>query len=293
MLKQKLKQGEQLTEEELEIVQEKRERVRKRDQDDAAAKGPKGGKAPPPKGKAAPPKAGTTPAPEEDEETSARQFPIAQDHSNCEIKDFLEHFSSSRKIAVSPPAGAQPRERNTSEKEKILQDFNSEMTAESESFQQISDEREKLKEMRQAERDEAFKDMDESRDQFKTVVNEIMDDRNKYRDMIENRKEKEVALLELIKQDKADINAVKTAIQQAEEATVLPKYIKQGKKYLELMEYIKEFEGLIQSAVADKNKDTLQALLERVDHESALMGNPLAIDAKVLNDAKNNLTKMK
>lgn len=35
------------------------------------------------------------------------------------------------------------------------------MTAESESFAQIANEREQMKETRQAERDEAFKDMDE------------------------------------------------------------------------------------------------------------------------------------
>lgn len=40
-----------------------------------------------------------------------------------------------------------------------------------------------------------------------------MDDRNKYRDMIEGRKAKESALLDLIGQDKADIGALKSAIE--------------------------------------------------------------------------------
>jgi len=39
-------------------LNEKRERVRKKDQDEAAAKGGKGGKAPPAKGKGAPPPKG-------------------------------------------------------------------------------------------------------------------------------------------------------------------------------------------------------------------------------------------
>jgi hypothetical protein len=34
------------------------------------------------------------------------------------------------------------------------------------------------------------------------------------------------------------------------------------------MEYIKEFEAQIQSAVADKNKDQLQSLLERAEQEA-------------------------
>lgn len=74
---------------------------------------------------------------------------------------------------------------------------------------------------------------------------------------------------------------------------VKPKYIKKGKKFLKFMEYIRDFEGMLQQAVADKNKEQLQSLLERVDSESSLMGSPIPIDAKVLNDAKGNLAKMK
>ena len=59
------------------------------------------------------------------------------------------------------------------------------------------------------------------------------------------------------------------------------------------MEYIKEFEGMIQAAVAEKNKEQLQSLLDRLEKESAQAGSPLPIDAKILNDAKGNLAKMK
>jgi len=41
------------------------------------------------------------------------------------------------------------------------------MTAESEEFLGISEEREKLKESRQTEREEAFKDMDDFRNEYK------------------------------------------------------------------------------------------------------------------------------
>lgn len=59
------------------------------------------------------------------------------------------------------------------------------------------------------------------------------------------------------------------------------------------MEYVKEFETMIQAAVAEKNKDGLQALLERVEKESGLLPSPVPIDVKILNDAKSNLAKMK
>jgi len=49
-------------------LNEKRERVRKKDQDEAAAKGGKGGKAPPAKGKGAPPPKGAPAAAVNEEE---------------------------------------------------------------------------------------------------------------------------------------------------------------------------------------------------------------------------------
>ena len=96
-----------------------------------------------------------------------------------------------------------------------------------------------------------------------------MKERNQYREMIEGRKDKELALLDMIRQDKADPNALKALIDQAEDLMVSQKYIKRAKKFLEFMEYIKEFESFIQQAVVDKNKDSLQQLLERVEQESA------------------------
>jgi len=151
-----------------------------------------------------------------------------------------------------------------------------------------------MKEQRQTEREEAFKDVDDEREKLKDGLKKlIFEDRAKYRDLIEGRKDKEVALLELIRQDKSDPNAVKTAIEQAEEVVVKAAYIKRAKKFLEYMEYVKEFETHIQAAVAEKNKDLLQTLLERVEQESGSLPNPVPIDAKILNDAKGNLAKMK
>lgn len=70
-------------------------------------------------------------------------------------------------------------------------------------------------------------------------------------------------------------------------------YIKRAKKFLVLMEYTKEFEQHLQQAVADKNKDALQGLLERLESENSKMATPIPVDAKILNDAKGNLSKMK
>ena len=52
------------------------------------------------------------------------------------------------------------------------------------------------------------------------------------------------------------------------QACVKHKYIKKGKKFLVFMEYVKEFEGQLQGAVADKNKEALQALWYPTDDKT-------------------------
>merc|ERR1712086_741105 len=166
-------------------------------------------------------------------------YPKAEDHVNSEIKDFLEYFSSSRKITTAPPSNTAAFKRSDDDKSKILEEFSAATTAESSQFSQISEEREQMKERRQGEREEAFKDVEEEREKLKESFQTIIyEDRAKYRSTIEDRKDKE-------------------------------------------------------AAVAEKNKDLLQALLERFDQESAALSTPIPIDAKVLNDAKGNLAKMK
>lgn len=97
--------------------------------------------------------------------------------------------------------------RSEDEKSKILSEFNDASTAETELFQQIAEDREKMKDSRQTEREEAFKDVEDERGELKEKLNKlIMEDRAGYRDMIEARKAKEETLLELIRQDKSDPN---------------------------------------------------------------------------------------
>ena len=99
-----------------------------------------------------------------------------------------------------------------------------------------------MKEKRPSERSTAFHDNETAREQYKASVTSTMEQRNKYREGIEARKAKESALLDLIGQEKADVTALKTAIDAAEEVRVKEKYIKRARKFLQLMEYVKEFE---------------------------------------------------
>lgn len=149
LLKKKQAAGEELNEEELAIVKTKRERVKKNAAEDAgAAKG----KAPP-KGKDAKGKAPAKGAPvaaAEEVEEAPVTFPKAEDHINTEIKQFLDHFASSRKIIQS---AQEARKRPDEEKEKIQAEFESAMTAETDEFLGISEARDKLKEERPTERE--------------------------------------------------------------------------------------------------------------------------------------------
>lgn len=142
-IRKKQKAGEELTEEELEVLNEKRERVRKKDQEEvvAAKGGGKGAKAPPAKGKGAPPAKGA-PAPEEEGEGAKVVFPEAKDHFNDDITQFLEHFSSSRQIILEANTKAAARKRDDEEKAKILEQFEAEKGSEVEKFNHIGQERE-------------------------------------------------------------------------------------------------------------------------------------------------------
>ena len=54
--------------------------------------------------------------------------------------------------------------------------------------------------------------VNKGRDMYKTQLQAEMENRNKYRDMIAQRKEKEKAVLELLTQEKIDLAALETAI---------------------------------------------------------------------------------
>jgi hypothetical protein len=113
------------------ILHEKRERIKKKDQEELAAKAaPKAGgkQAPPAKGGAKAAAPATAPkvqasAPIEEEEAPVVILPKSQDHVNKEIKGFLDHFAASRKIIIGETAKTF-RKRENEEKLKIYEDFN-------------------------------------------------------------------------------------------------------------------------------------------------------------------------
>ena len=134
---------------------------------------------------------------------------------------------------------------------------------------------------------EVFSLIEKDRSEFKEKMTNVMAERNKYRDLISARKDKDRALQDLIAGDKIDLGALQKAIDEAKEALVRDEVIAKGNKYLVWLKYSKEIEGLLAQAMADKNKDSLAAAIERIEREQ------ITIDPKTLNDAKNTLSKMK
>ena len=121
LLTKKIAKGEELTEEEQEVMKEKRERVRKKDMEEVAnVKGGKG-KAPP----KADPKKGAKGAPvpektEEEEESKRRVLPEPVSHVNARIVSFLDHFKSERLIQIEcKEANTNGRKRTDDEKEQM------------------------------------------------------------------------------------------------------------------------------------------------------------------------------
>lgn len=63
--------------------------------------------------------------------------------------------------------------------------------------------------------------------------------------------------------------------------------IQRAQKQLEWLQYCKEVEQQLQTAVQEKVKENLLAVLEKIEKEGIL------IEPKALNDAKNVLNKLK
>lgn len=73
-----------------------------------------------------------------------------------------------------------------------------------------------------------------------------MAERNKYREMIALRKEKDKNLQDLIAMDKIDLAALTKAIDEARENLVREEVITKGEKYLVWLKYSKELEVMLQ-----------------------------------------------
>lgn len=70
----------------------------------------------------------------------------------------------------------------------------------------------------------------------------LMQERNRYRDTIAQRKDKDKTVQDLIAMDKIDLNALTKAIEEARENLVRPEVIAKGEKYLVWLRYSKELE---------------------------------------------------
>ena len=87
--------------------------------------------------------------------------------------------------------------------------------------------------------------------------------------------------------DKIDLGQLQKAIDEAREQLVREEVIQKGEKYLVWLKYSKEVEGLLQQALAEKVKENLAQVIERIEREQTV------IEPKMLADAKNALSKMK
>lgn len=114
-----------------------------------------------------------------------------------------------------------------------------------------------------------------------------MQQRNQYRDMIALRKEKEKALVDILAADKVDFTALAKAIEEAKENLVKEEVIAKAEKQAEWLKSCKEVEQQLQQAVQEKSGEKLRELLAKIEAQNIL------IEPKVLNDAKNALSKIK
>jgi phosphoribosyl-dephospho-CoA transferase len=92
-----------------------------------------------------------------------------------------------------------------------------------------------------------------------------MEKRTGYRDMIQSRKEKEKALLDLLAQDKVDLVTLTAAIEAAKANLVAQRFIDRAIKTQDWLKYCKEVEGLLQAAIQEKVKENLAAVIERIE----------------------------
>ena len=129
--------------------------------------------------------------------------------------------------------------------------------------------------------------VDEGRTSYKQKLVETMADRNKYRDMIASRKDKERILTEILVSEKIDLVMLQAAIDAAIANKVDEKVVLRGKEKVQWLTYCKEVEAQLTQAIAEKIKDNILAVLDKIEKEG------IQIEAKMLTDAKNVLSKLK
>jgi len=126
-----------------------------------------------------------------------------------------------------------------------------------------------------------------SREDFIAKTQELFDKRNEYRELISNRKYKEILLTDILNGEKIEIAALEAALGEAKEALVKKVTLEDAEKKLEVLKYSKGVEEELQVASSEKNADLMRELIAKIESEN------LIIEPKILNDSKNALAKIK
>lgn len=273
----KQQNGEPLTEEEKEVLNQKRVR------------GAASLKEPVPDPKAAKGKAPAKGQPvEEDNKQEEVQinFPTTDDYTNLHLREFIRHFESDRLIHTQCDK-KNARLRSEEEKAQIAQERAEKM----ESWNAVLKSRLENREIETKDREEKQKQtldlIINSRKDFIGATEKMFAGRTKYRELISNRKYKEILLVDILNAEKIDIQNLENALREARDALVKQSTLDTANKKLEVLKYSKGVEEELQAAAAEKNGEKMREIIEKIEREA------LIIEPKIFNDAKNALAKMK
>lgn len=271
----KQQKGEELTEEEKEVLNEKR--VRGAANLNEVVIDPKAAK-----GKVD--KKGAPPVEEENkQEEVVIVYPKSSDYTNLHYREFIHHFESDRLIHVKcNKSSARLRD------EREIEQRQKEREEEVLKWQEVP----KWEEVFNAKLQNGAKDRvqeittRESKE-FIESITQLLSKRNEYRELISNRKYKEILLTDIMNSEKIDIAALEQALNDAKSALVRQVVLEGAEKKLEVLKYSKGIEEQLQAASGEKNAERMRELIAQIENEN------LIIEPKILNDCKNALSKMK
>jgi len=219
---EKQKRGEPLDQEELQILNEPRQRRNKEEEVKKDAKGKPQPKAKPPAGKA-PGKKDEAPVEEKKEE---RVLPKSENHVMDEICKFLTHMEQPRLLQdgdFDDEEGVVRTEEEKNElREKILLG-KEEAYGMSERNKRAKD---KIKEIIYENKERVVKDLQVMREQMKEKFTELIKQREEFRKKDKEIKDKERALIALCKQEKPNYEEITKFLADNAEAQIDPELIK-------------------------------------------------------------------
>lgn len=229
--------------------------------------------------------------PKKDEEAEVveevpREYPKCETHQNLTICGFLHHFESERLI-MQQCSKIEARKRDDREKEEISTQATEEADQWSKNIEQWEQEREQSKAQREGDT-KSFKDIYTSaRNDYKKAREELLEKRNWYRNLIDGRKNKEIALLDVLALEKIEVADLETALAEAKEFLVREDLLKEAEVKIEKLKYSKGVEEELQQATADKDPEKMRELIEKIENEQ------LIVDQKMFDGSKAALAKMK